>query len=75
MSIEDLSKRIDTLEKIFGKIMEINLRLDTLEFNSDHPVRPAIGEKLLTLHMRIEKLEQLLLPKENDHDRNDNSTN
>lgn len=52
-----LRNRITLAERIFGKIMQLDMRLDTLEFMLDASVKPAISEKLLDFKLRLEKLE------------------
>lgn len=59
--ISQLPKRVEMLEKIFGKIMQLDMRIDTLEFNCNLPVKPAISEKLLDMELRLQKLESLLI--------------
>lgn len=55
--LNHLANRIDLLESVFKKICEFDSRLDTLEFNSNLPVKPSISEMLLDLRLRVEKLE------------------
>ena len=55
-----LDERLDLCERIFGKIMELDARIDTLEFNSDLPVKPAISTQLLDLRLRVETLEEII---------------
>ncbi len=55
--LDKLEDRIDLLERVFKKICEFDSRLDTLEFNSNLPVKPSISEMLLDLRLRVEKLE------------------
>jgi hypothetical protein len=38
-------------------MMEFDMRLDTLEFNCELPVKPAISAKLMDLQLRLEALE------------------
>lgn len=57
LELDELFSRVDLLEKIFKKICEFDARLDTLEFNSNVPVKPAIAELLLDLRLRVENLE------------------
>lgn len=57
--IDAIEKRLRLLEKVFGKLMQFDMRLDTLEFNANLPVKPSISEKLLDLQLRLEKLEHV----------------
>ena len=59
-----LNKRLDLVERIFSKVMQQDLRIDTLEFNSNLPVKPGISECLANLIYRVEGLEILLTKKE-----------
>jgi len=52
-------KKIDLLEKIYGRVMQQDMRIDTLEFNSNLPVKPGISEALADLRFRVEQLENL----------------
>lgn len=58
--VAQLIKRIDLLESVFKKMMEFDMRLDTLEFNSDLPVKPGISEKLATLEFKINSLMEFI---------------
>ncbi len=60
-AVTHLNKRIDLCERIFGKIMQLDARLDTLEFNSNIPTNPSAAERLMDVEMRIERLESYLL--------------
>jgi len=60
-AISYLNKRIDLCERILGKIMQLNARVDTLEFNSNIPVNPSAAERLMDAEMRIERLESYLI--------------
>lgn len=64
MSIDQLERRVYLLESIFKKIAEFDSRIDTLEFNANLPMKPAISEKLLDIQLRLEKLELLTNQKE-----------
>ncbi len=55
--IEEFAFRVSLCERIFKKMMEFDMRLDTLEFNCELPVKPAISLKLTDLQLRIEALE------------------
>ena len=55
--IEEFAFRVSICERIFKKMMEFDMRLDTLEFNCDLPVKPGISEKLMDLQLRLETLE------------------
>lgn len=54
--IKLIHKRLDLLERVFGRIMQLDMRLDTLEFNSGVPVKPAISERLLALELKLNEL-------------------
>jgi hypothetical protein len=59
MDIDDINNRLDLLESVFKKLAEFDMRLDTLEFNSNLPVKPGISESLADLRFRVEELENL----------------
>lgn len=59
-----INKRLDLVERIFSKVMQQDLRIDTLEFNSGLPVKPGISECLANLIYRVESLEISLTKKE-----------
>lgn len=58
--IDVINKRLDLMESVFKHLASIDMRLDTLEFNSDVNVKPAIGEKLLDMRLRLETLEEII---------------
>lgn len=58
--LRTINKRIDLLEKIFSRVMQQDLRLDTLEFNSNLPVKPGISERLADLTNRIDIVETII---------------
>lgn len=62
--IEQLNHRVALCERVFKKLMEFDMRLDTLEFNSNAPVKPGISEKLATLEYKIETIFETINPKE-----------
>lgn len=57
----ELENRVMLCERVFIKIMQLDARLDTLEFNSYIPVKPSAGERLLDFELRIERLESHLI--------------
>ncbi len=59
--IQHINYRLELCEKVFIKIMQHDIRLQTLEFNSDKPVQPSASEKLLDMQLRLERLESYLL--------------
>lgn len=64
--IEELEKRIVLLERVFGRLMQFDLRLDNLEFHSGQPIKPALNETIFDLKLRIDAVEnQLGIVKEN----------
>jgi len=60
--IDSLQKRLSQVEKLFTHLMQLQLRLDTLEFNSELPVQPSSAERLASMERRQKKLESLLRP-------------
>jgi hypothetical protein len=54
------NKRLDLIESVFKKLAEFDMRLDTLEFNSNAPVKPGISEKLATLEYRLDHIHDFL---------------
>ena len=65
--IESINLRIELCEKVFIKILQHDVRLMSLEFNSDKPVNPSAAEKLMDLQLRLERLESYLpMEKSND---------
>lgn len=60
-SLEVIHNRINTCEKVFIKIMQLDVRLLTLEFDSGKPVMPSAAEKLMDMQLRLERLESYLL--------------
>ena len=64
IDIREINKRLDLLESVFKKLMEFDMRLDTLEFNSNAPVKPGISEKLASLEYKLESVLEFLTPKE-----------
>lgn len=63
--IESVNCRLELCEKVFIKILQHDIRLSTLEFNSDKPVKPSSAEKLIDMQHRLERLESYLLNGEN----------
>lgn len=61
VQINEINSRLELIEKVFIKIMQHDIRLQTLEFNSDTPVQPSAAEKLMDMQMRLERLESYLL--------------
>ena len=61
--IISLERRCDLLESVFKKLMEFDMRLDTLEFNSNLPVKPGISEKLATAESQLEHIIEFLTMK------------
>ena len=66
--IRHLSKRLDLVERIFSRVMQQDLRLDTLEFNSNLPVKPGISACLGNLIHRIETIESIINQEEIEDD-------
>lgn len=56
--IHSLEARIGLLERVYAKMMEQDLRLDTLEFNLDLPCKPAISDRLADILRRLDKLDK-----------------
>ena len=59
--INVINKRLELIEKVFIKIMQHDVRLHTLEFNSNTPVQPSSAERLMDMQHRLERLESYLL--------------
>ncbi len=62
--IDQLNHRLALCERVFKRLMEFDMRLDTLEFNCNLPVRPGISEKLATLEHKLESVLEFLTKKE-----------
>jgi hypothetical protein len=72
--IARIEKRLDLLESVFKKLAEIDMRLDTLEFNSNAPTKPGISEKLSTLEYKLEHVLDFLNKKYGDsHERTESN--
>ncbi len=65
---DELVKRVELCEKVFIKIMQLDVRLHTLEFNSDIPTSPSSAERIMDFEMRIKRLESLLIKTENGNE-------
>lgn len=60
-AIIDLQKRIKLCERIYCRLLQFDLRLETLEFNNALPVKPSATERLMDMQHRLERLESYLL--------------
>lgn len=64
--IEGLTLRLELCEKVFIKIMQLDVRLHTVEFNSGIPTTPSSAEKIMDFEMRIKRLESYLIKGESN---------
>ena len=60
LSIElaEMEKRVVLLERVFGRLMQFDLRLDNLEFHSGQPIKPALNESMMEMKLRLSALEE-----------------
>ena len=61
VQIDEINKRLELIEKVFIKIMQHDVRLHTLEFNSNIQPQPSSMERLMDFQYRLERLESYLL--------------
>lgn len=48
------------LEKVFSRIMQHDIRLETLEFNAESITNPSLNERLFDIKLRLDKIEDQL---------------
>jgi hypothetical protein len=59
-TVELLEKRVVLLERVFGRLMQYDLRLDNLEFHSGQPMKPVFNEVLMDIKCRLTAIEENL---------------
>lgn len=58
--LQKLKDRMEMLERIYGRVMQIQMRVDNLEFVSNIPLDPSIHEHVIDFGDRLEKIESIL---------------
>lgn len=60
IQIDQINKRLELIEKVFSKILQLDVRLQTVEFLLNLPTDPSVNESLMDIQYRLERLESFL---------------